>query len=353
VLLIGTKKGGFILEGDRTGRDWSVRGPLFDGWGIQDMTLDPATGSIYAGARNPFYGPAVFRSTDFGRTWDHSSAGLTYGEDGPPVAAVWSVTPARGVLYAGVDPAGLFRSDDGGETWSHVAGLRAHPSRPDWQAGAGGLILHTIVPHPTDPRSMWVAISAVGTFVTNDGGSTWRTQNRGVRADFLPDPFPEFGQCVHKLALAAGTTDRLYQQNHCGVYRSTDGGDSWDDLSDALPSRFGFALAAHPRDPMTAWTFPLNGAELGRFAPDGSPAVYRTTDGGDTWARLGTGWPTTNAYVGVLRESMATDAHDPVGVYVGTSTGELFASSDEGESWRLIAEYLPPIWSVDVARTAG
>src|SRR5215212_7056877 len=299
LLLVGTRKGAFILDVGRDRTSWSVSEPLCDGWPIHDLQWDPGTCSIYAGGGSPWYGAAVFRSDDLGSTWTHSSEGMTYGDDGPKIPTVWNVTPAHGAIYAGVEPAGLFRSDDGGSTWQHVSALRDHPSRPDWQPGAGGLICHTIVPHPTDAERMWVAISAVGTFATEDGGATWEARNKNVAACFAPDPYPETGQCVHKLVMAANDPDRLYQQNHCGVYRSTDAGRSWDDISAGLSSRFGFVAGTHPRDPLTAWVLPLTDPEQGRMAPDGALAVWRTRDGGDAWERQGHCLPQQDAYVGV------------------------------------------------------
>ena len=346
-LLIGTPKGAFILDGDASRRDWQLRGPLCEGWAIHDISVDPESGAILAGGASPWYGPAVWRSDDAGATWTHSSEGLTYGDDGPKLTTIWNVTAAHGAIYAGVEPAGLFRSVDGGATWEHVAGLTNHPTRSEWQPGNGGLILHSIVPHRTDPARLWVGISAVGAFETRDGGLTWETRNRGVRAGFAPDPYPEFGQCVHKLVMAADGGEHLYQQNHCGVYRSSDGGEQWEEVTSGLPSEFGFPMAAHPRDPMTVWTIPLNGADQGRFMPDGSAAVWRTHDGGESWIRSGDGLPQHDAYIGVLREAMAVDGLDPVGVYFGTSTGQLYGSADEGRSWALIADNLPPIWSVE------
>jgi photosystem II stability/assembly factor-like uncharacterized protein len=347
MLLVGTTKGAFILDGDGDRRSWSMRGPLCDGWPIHDLNWDPATGSIYAGGGSPWYGPAVFRSNDLGATWTHSSEGLTYGDDGPKIPTVWNVTPAHGSLFAGVEPAGLFRSDDGGATWRHVQGLREHPSRPGWQPGAGGLICHTIVPHPTDAEKMWIAISAVGTFATEDGGTTWEARNRGVVDCNSPDPHPETGQCVHKLVMAAGQPDRFYQQNHCGVYRSKDGALHWEDVSAGLSSEFGFVFGSHPRDPDTGWVIPLSHPEEGRFAPGGALAVWRTRDGADTWQRHGDGLPQENAFVGVYREALSVDRLDPVGIFFGTSTGQLYGSVDEGESWSVVAENLPPIWGVE------
>jgi photosystem II stability/assembly factor-like uncharacterized protein len=347
LLLVGTSKGAFILDGDSNRSSWSLRGPLCEGWPIHDLQWDPATGSIYAGGGSIWYGPAVFRSDDLGKTWSHSSEGITYGDDGPKIPTVWNVTPAHGSIYAGVEPAGLFRSDDGGANWSHVGGLREHPSQPGWQPGAGGLICHTIVPHPSDAEKMWVAISAVGTFATEDRGATWEARNRGVVNCNAPDPHPETGQCVHKLVMAAGQPDRFYQQNHCGVYRSTDGGRQWQDISAGLVSEFGFVFGAHPRDPATGWVIPLSHPEEGRYAPGGSLGVWRTTDSGDRWQRHGEGLPQENAFVGVYREAMAVDRLDPVGVFFGTSTGQLYGSVDEGETWSVVTENLPPIWGVE------
>jgi photosystem II stability/assembly factor-like uncharacterized protein len=293
----------------------------------------------------------VWRSTDLGETWTSSSAGLTYGDapDDPAITRVWNVTAVEDTLYAGVEPAGLFRSDDGGVTWTHVAGLREHPSTPGWQPGAGGLILHSIVAHPVDPARMWVGISAVGIFHTSDGGATWEARNRGVRAVGSPDEFPETGQCVHKFVLHPERPEVLYQQNHAGAYRSDDGAASWLDINAGLPSRFGFPIAVHPHDPRTIWTVPLNGDDRGRFVPDGHVAVWMSRDEGATWAPQTDGLP-ADAFVGVLREAMATDRQDPAGVYVGTSTGQLFGSRDEGRSWRLLADFLPGISSVEIAQ---
>jgi hypothetical protein len=352
LLLIGTKKGLFILESDRSRQEWHLKGPLCEQWATHDATFDAATGTIYAAGGDAWYGPAVWRSGDLGETWTHSSAGLTYGDAGPRITTVWSVTPGHGALYAGVEEAGLFRSTDGGGTFEHVAGLTEHPSRPEWMPGAGGLILHTIVPHPTEAGRMWVAISSVGVFETRDGGTTWEARNRGLRACYSPDPYPEIGHCTHKMVLAAGESDLLYQQHHCGVFRSSDGGATWEDANAGLPSDFGFAMVGHPRDPKRVYCIPLS-ADAGRHMIDGRAAVWTSADGGGTWRDLRAGLPQENAYLGVLRESMGIDALDPAGVYFGTSTGQVFASADEGESWRLIADFLPPVWSVDVAIVAG
>jgi len=353
LMLVGTRKGGFILESDASRERWEMRGTVCDGWPIHDLTWDPATSTIYGAGGSPWYGPAVFRSTDLGRTWTHSSEGLTYGEGGPTIRTVWNVTPSAAAVYAGVEPAGLFRSEDRGETWQHVEGLTNHPTRSEWQPGAGGLCLHSIVVHPTDPQRLWVGISSVGAFSTTDGGATWSTRNVGVRAGFQPDIYPEFGQCVHKLVMASGRPDRLFQQNHCGVYRSDDSAATWTEITTGLPSEFGFPMATHPRDDSTVWTIPLNGAELGRFVPDAAAAVWRTRDAGANWQRLGEGLPQSDAYLTVLREAMASDRLDPAGVYFGTESGHVYASNDEGERWSLIADNLPAVWSVDTVVLDG
>ena len=351
ILLVGTAKGAFFVESDASRTSWDIRGPLCEGWPIHDLIVDPGSGAILAAGGSPWFGPAVWRSEDLGETWTHSSSGLTYGDGaaGDPVATVWSLaTGPDGTILAGVEPAGLFRSTDRGATWEHVEGLTNHESRPTWEPGAGGLILHTIVPHPTDAERTWIGISAVGVFETQDGGATWTPRNSGVRADFMPDPFPVTGQCVHKFASAAGEPETLYQQNHCGMYRSTDGGLTWTDLSaNGLPSQFGFPLTAHPRDPKTFWIIPLNGADRGRFVPEASAAVWKTEDRGDTWRRNADGLPQHDAYLSVLREALAHDTLDPVGVAFGTKSGQLWHSRDEGRSWERITADLPEIWAVE------
>ena len=349
LVLVGTKKGAFIAESDPARRSWRLRGPFCETWPINHVVADPASGTIYGAGGNEWFGPAVWKSTDLGETWTHSSEGLAYAEGQEPIKAVWSLGVRDGRVYAGVQPAGLFHSDDGGQSWSHVEGLQRHPTRPEWSPGGAGLILHSLVLHPDDPDKIWVGISAAGVFHTADGGETWETRNRGTRADFMPEDqrYPEFGQCVHCLVMAPGKAERLYQQNHCGMYRSDDGGRRWDSIEAGLPSSFGFPAAAHPRDADTLFLLPLNGDIKGRFVPDGRAAVWRTRDGGASWQDLRRGLPQENAYFGVLRQAMATDRLDPAGVYFGTSGGALFASADEGESWDCVAQHLPSILSVE------
>jgi photosystem II stability/assembly factor-like uncharacterized protein len=348
LLLVGTKKGAFILESDKERRDWTLRGPYCQAWPINHVIADEAAGAIFAGGGNAWFGPAVWKSADLGATWTHSGEGLAYAAGENPVVSVWSLAQGEGRLFAGGEPAGLFQSLDGGQSFSHVHGLRDHPSRPQWQPGGGGLILHSIVLHP-ESSALWVAISSVGVFYSPDGGRSWETRNRGTRNDYLPEGqrYPEFGQCVHSLVMAPGRPERLYQQNHCGMYRSDDGGQEWRSIEAGLPSTFGFPAAAHPRDPETLYLLPLNGDMAGRYVPDGQAAVWRTRNGGESWEACRQGLPQRNAFFGVLRQAMATDRLTPAGVYFGTNTGHLYASANEGDEWLCIAENMPPIYSVE------
>jgi photosystem II stability/assembly factor-like uncharacterized protein len=348
VLLVGTKKGAFILEGDEKRKSWNLRGPFCEAWPINHVVAD-SNGTVYAGGGNEWFGPAVWKSDDLGKTWSHSSEGLAYAEGEDPVKSVWYVRRSNEALYAGVEPAGLFRSDDDGISWTHIDGLQKHPSRPNWMPGGGGLILHNIVTHPQDDKQIWVAVSAGGLFHTSDGGKTWEPRNQGVRNDYLPEDqkYAETGQCVHSVVMSQDNPNLMYQQNHCGMYRSEDGGMSWQSIEDGLPSSFGFPSAIHPRDDRTLYLIPLNGDVLGRFVPGGKAAVWRTKDGGNTWEDLRKGLPQKNVFFGVLRQAMAHDGQDPLSLYFGTNTGAIFASADEGESWICIAEHMPTISSVE------
>ena len=349
LILLGTKKGAFILESDQSRRSWGLRGPFCETWPLNHVIADPASGAIYGGGGDLWFGPAIWQSTDLGATWSHSSEGLAYPAEEEPIKTVWSLAPAAGSLYAGVEPAGLFRSDDRGQSWRHVGGLRDHPTRPHWQPGGAGLILHSLLPHPSDDRQLWVGISSAGVFYSADGGESWEPRNRGTRCDFLPEEqrYPEYGQCVHCLVMAPGMPDLLYQQNHCGMYRSDDGGRQWASIEAGLPSTFGFPAAVHPRDPATLYLLPLNGDIAGRYVPDARAAVWRTRDGGGSWDALRAGLPQENVFFGVLRQAMATDGLEPAGVYFGTNTGSVFASADEGDTWSCIAQHLPLISSVE------
>jgi photosystem II stability/assembly factor-like uncharacterized protein len=349
LILVGTKKGVFILEGASDRKSWRTRGPFCEHWPINHVLADPESATIYGAGGNEWFGPAIWKSTDLGASWTHSSRGLAYNEGQTPVKTAWSVATGHGLVYAGVEPAGLFVSADRGESWRHLDGLQAHSSRPQWTPGGAGLILHSIVPHPEDPQQIWIGISSVGVFHTSDGGKTWTTRNKGTRADYMPEgmQYPEFGQCVHCLAMAPGKANRLYQQNHCGMYRSDDGGATWQSIENGLPSSFGFPVAVHPRDPDKLFLMPLNGADQGRYPPDAKAAVWRSDDCGDSWGAKREGLPQSGAYFGVMRQAMATDALAPAGVYFGSSNGSVYASADEGDSWRCIARDLPAISSIE------
>ncbi len=347
--LLGTKKGAFILRSEDNRASWTLEGPFCEHWPMNHVVGDPETRAIYGGGGNEWFGPAVWKSTDLGKSWSHSSEGLAYEEGKDPISAVWSLAPGHGRLYAGVAPAGLFASEDGGVSWSHVEGLQRHPTRPEWNPGGAGLILHSLVLDSDDAGKIWVGISSAGVFATEDGGETWEPRNSGTRCDFLPDDqkYPEFGQCVHCLVMAPGRGKRLYQQNHCGMYRSDDGGRSWASIENGLPSTFGFPAAVHPRDPETLYLLPLNGDIHGRYMPDARAAAWATRDGGATWADKRSGLPQENAYFNVLRQALAVDRLEPAGVYFGTGSGEVYASRDEGETWERIAQHLPSISSVE------
>ncbi len=350
LLLVSTKKGVFTLESDADRRAWKQRGPFCEAWPMTHAAYDPTNRAIIAGGGNAWFGPAVWRSTDFGDTWTHSSEGLTYGEGKEPVVNVWSLRAAGDTIYAGVEPAGLFRSRDGGETWEHVRGLNDHPAAANWVPGGGGLCLHTISVDPADSKKVFVAISAGGFYASEDGGESWEPRNGGL--PLLPNEEPIVGeppQCVHHFELAAGNSSTIYQQHHMGMFASHDTGRTWENVGAELPSTFGFAAAAHPRDTGTWYLAPLNGDSIGRFMPEGRAAIWKTTDGGQSWRDCRAGLPQDSAFFGVLRQGMAVDALEPAGVYFGTNGGNVFASSDEGESWTTIAEYLPTISSVETA----
>jgi photosystem II stability/assembly factor-like uncharacterized protein len=299
------------------------------------------------------YGSNIHRSADLGETWEMAEGPNFPEGDEQTVERIWHVQPANTsrpeVLWAGVDPGSLFKSNDGGKTWDSVDGLNDHPTRDDWQPGAGGLMVHTIIQDPTNDERMFVAISAAGVFSTEDGGNTWQPKNKGVLADFLPEPYPEVGQCCHHLVMSPSDPDVLYQQNHCGVYRTEDGGDHWTDIgTDRLPSTFGFPMAIHPRDGQSIYVVPMESSEY-RYTPEGKFRIYRSRNGGDSWEALSNGLPQENAYLNVFREALATDSCDPAGVYVGTGSGQLFFSRDEGDSWQAINDNLPPVYSIGTA----
>lgn len=356
LVMVGTRKGAFIMESGPARTNLKVRGPYLEGQNIMHMALDPRTRTLFAAVGDPWFGSRVHRSTDLGHTWDEPKSGPAFpAETGLKLEKVWHVEPGRpeepGVVYAGVAPAALFKSTDNGETWTFIQSLNDHPTRPQWNPGAGGMCLHTIVLDPVDLRRMYVAISAAGVFRTTDGGATWHHANQGTRTNFMPDQpptYPEFGQCVHKVVLNPSQPRRLYQQNHCGVYRSDNGGDKWTEITEGLPSDWGFGISVHPHDADTIWVCPGTSGYK-HWVPGGALAVYRTRDQGRTWDKLTKGLPQKNAYVIVLREGMAVDALQPAGLYIGTNTGQLFHSADEGDSWRQASALFPSINSVGTA----
>ncbi|MBV9279870.1 MAG: exo-alpha-sialidase, partial [Chloroflexi bacterium] len=319
---------------------------------VFNATLDDRNGRrMYAADNGAFWGTFLRYSDDFGETWQEPTQGIQFAEDsGLKLENIWIVQPGRRddpkTVYAGIDPASLWVSTDGGETWDLNEGLANHPTRDRWGPGAGGLCLHSIVPDYSNPDRMWIGISAVGCMRTDDGGKTWTHVNRNTRMDFLPDKYPEYGQCIHRLIQHPANPDALYQQNHCGVYRTEDAGDSWTDIQSNLPSAFGFPIALDAHHPDTVFTIV---EDDGRANVTDQFTVYRTDDGGNGWHELTNGLPKgPGVKLGVLRHGMCADTLDPCGVYVGTNTGQIFASADRGESWNLIADFLPQIYSVNV-----
>lgn len=353
LLLVGTQKGLFSFRSDSSRKRWKFGGPFLKGKEINHAVFDRRSGTIHATANDVFFGSRIASSKDFGKKWKESEGGPKFEADsGLKLDRLWHIEPGRpsepNVIYCGVAPAALFRSDDGGENFYEVTGLTDHPSRPQWQPGAGGLCLHSIMLDPQDSTRMWIGISAVGVFRTDDDGKSWVTLNKGVRAEFQPEKYPEFGQCVHHAELAPGGRDRIYQQNHCGVYRSDDAGETWTEISEGLPSDFGFSLALHPRNREVAYVIPIGGAEM-RTPPGAKLRVFRTSNAGRAWEPLTKGLPQRRAYMGTYREALASDTLDPAGVYFGTNTGNLYASADEGDSWKRITADLAPITSVSAA----
>jgi photosystem II stability/assembly factor-like uncharacterized protein len=350
IVLAGTRKGCFLLESDGDRRDWSVRGPFCEGWPVYHAIHDAETDTIYAAAASEWHGAGVWRSADRGETWEVSSEGLAYGDNELKLSKISGLNAGHGRLLAGAEGVGLFESRDGARTWTLRSTLDGQPGHGDWNDPSkqppGHLGLPGLLTHPDDADRFWVVVQGYGIFETTDGGESWTPRNRGLRADWPLDN-PEIGYCVHKLVMAPDRT-RLYQQNHCGMHRSDDAGGSWTEITEGLPSDFGFAAVAHPHDRDAFYVIPLD-AGHGRTMPDGRAAVWRTRDAGSTWQRLERGLPERDAYLGVLREGFATDGLDTPGFYFGTSTGQVFASADEGDTWTEIAGYLPGVASIEVA----
>jgi len=349
LLLVGTTKGAFILRSNARRSRWEVGGPYFHGHSVYAMAYDGREGQhrIWA-STSSYWGTLLRSSDDFGKSWTNpQQAPIRFPPDtGISLKNIWQITLGRpeepNVLYCGVEPAALFESRDAGKTWSLGRGLFDHPHRPRWMPGNGGLALHTILLDPADNQRMYVAISAGGVYRTNDGGSTWTAQNRGIRAMFMPDKCPDFGQCVHKIAMHPDRPERLFLQNHWGLYRSDDYAENWIDVANGVPSDFGFAVVMHPRNPDCVYIVPVESDEF-RCACEGRLRVYRTRNGGASWEALIRGLPQKRAYETVLRDGMTSDSLDPVGIYLGTRSGQLFGSRDEGKTWQKILEGLPSV----------
>ena len=351
LVLVGTRKGAFVLRSDADRASWTIDGPHCEGWPVYHAVHDPKSGDLYAAAASEWHGAGVWRSSDLGETWTLSSEGLNYGDEAPRrISKISTVRPHDGRLLAGVEMAGVFESTDRGQTWSLLNSMEGLPGSEGWDdpknQPPGHLGLSGLVPHPEDADRFFAIVQGVGAFETADGGKTFTPRNRGLRADW-PREHEEVGFCVHKLVISADR-ERLYQQNHVGMHRSDDAGKSWTEITEGLPTEFGFAAAAHPHDRDTFFVIPLDPGH-GRTMPDGKAAVWRTQDAGSSWQAMRQGLPQEDAYLGVLRQGMVADTYDTPGYYFGTSTGQVFASADEGDSWSEIASYLPSISSVDVA----
>ena len=362
-VLVGTRKGAFILTADGKRSAWDVSGPHFGGWEMYHLKGSPVNPDrIYASQSSGWFGQQIQRSDDGGKTWEAVNNKFVYDGvpgthqwyDGTPhpweFKRVWHIEPSfteADVVYAGVEDAALFRSDDAGNSWNEMPGLRAHGTGPKWQPGAGGLCLHTILLDPANPKRMFTAISAAGAFRTDDGGSTWKAINRGLRSQYIPDPEAEVGHCVHRIAMHRSKPNVLFMQKHWDVLRTDDAGDNWREVSGNLPSDFGFVIDVNTNEPETIYVVPIK-SDSEHYPPDGKLRVFRSKSGGNEWEALTKGLPQKDCYVNVLRDAMSVDALDPCGIYFGTTGGQVYGSSDGGDSWTPIVRDLPAVLSVEV-----
>ena len=365
-LLVATRKGAFTLKSDTTRRAWKIAGPVFFGHIVHHMVFDPRDRrTVLLAARTGHLGPTVFRSTDRGKNWKESSKPPAFpkaseGQQGRVVDHVFWLSPGHSsepdVWYAGTSPQGLFRSEDGGDTWAPVSGFNDHPMHPKWTGGEqdgtpDGPALHSILIDPRDPGHLYLAMSSGGVFESVDKGAGWKPLNAGCLADFRPDPDPEYGHDPHCVRLHPLAPDVLYQQNHCGIYRMERSYGRWVRIGSSMPKKIGdigFPIVLHPRDPATVWVFPMDGTSVWpRTSPEGKPAAYVTRNAGKTWKRMDAGLPRSQGWFTVKRQAMSCDAHDPVGVYFGTTGGEIWASRNEGVKWSCIARHLPEIYAVE------
>ena len=377
-VLVGTRKGAFILSADGNRENWTISGPHFAGWEIYHVKGSPVDPNrIYASQTSDWFGQIIQRSSDGGKTWETPGGGAETTPEGMPKGEsnrfvydgvpgthmwydgtqhpwefkrVWHLEPSLGdpdTVYAGAEDAALFRSTDGGLSWHELSGLRQHNSGPKWQPGAGGMCLHTILIDPTNPRRLYVAISAAGAFRSDDEGETWQPINRGLQSQYIPDPTAEVGHCVHRLAMHPSRPDVLFMQKHWDVMRSDNAGEQWSEVSGNLPSDFGFPIDVHAHEPDTIYVVPIK-SDSEHFPPEGKLRVYRSRSGGNEWEALTKGLPQSDCYVNVLRDAMCVDSLDPCGVYFGTTGGQVYCSANGGDAWNAIVRDLPAVLSVEV-----
>jgi hypothetical protein len=383
-VLVGTRKGAFVITSDGKRKNWDIQGPHFNGWEIFHLKGSPADPNrIYASQSSGWFGQVIQRSNDGGKTWEAPGGGVTNSpqgfpqgesnrfvydtssETGKPLTThqwydgtqhpwefkrVWHLEPSYSdpdTVYAGIEDAALFRSTDGAHSWQEFSGLRGHGTGPKWQPGAGGMCLHTIILDPNNPNRIVIAISAAGAFRTDDGGKTWKPINQGLKSQYIPDPTAEVGHCVHHIAMHRSHPDVLFMQKHWDVMRSGNAGDLWEEVSGNLPTDFGFTIDVHSNEPETVFVVPIK-SDSEHFPLDGKLRVYRSRGGGNDWEELSKGLPERHCYVDVLRDAMAVDSLDSCGVYFGTTGGQVYASADAGDTWAPIAEHLPPVFSVEV-----